>query len=447
LADSPRPARKGDVVAIAPARRDGAAPTRPIEAYLRPGTLALGALPPLSLYVHLPWCLAKCPYCDFNSHVYVAPGTHSASSPRVEVSGMRRPGAGHAGVALPEGRYLDALRADLETALPLVWGRPVVSVFVGGGTPSLFSPEAIDRLLSMVRGLLPLVPGCEVTLEANPGTFERERFRAFSQAGITRLSIGVQSFDDEMLRRIGRVHDASQARAAVEEARDAFERFNIDLMYALPGQDLIALQRDLAQALAFEPPHLSVYHLTIEPNTRFALDPPPLPDDDLASEMLDLITASTAAAGLQRYEVSAFARPGMACQHNLNYWHFGDYLGIGAGAHGKLSFPHRVVRQQRWREPMGYIEHALAGHAVSNEHEVARGALAFEFMLNALRLREGFALALFLERTGLPVSTIAPALQAAEQRGLIGRDLARVWPTARGFDFLSDLQQLFLPAT
>jgi oxygen-independent coproporphyrinogen-3 oxidase len=247
-----------------------------------------------------------------------------------------------------------------------------------------------------------------------------------------------------MLRRIGRVHDAAQARAAVQEAQTAFQSVNIDLMYALPGQDLDALQRDLAEALAFQPPHLSVYHLTIEPNTRFALHPPALPDDDLASEMLDLITARTVAAGLQRYEVSAFARAGRQCQHNLNYWHFGDYLGIGAGAHGKLSFPHRVVRQQRWREPTSYIERALSGRAVSNEHEVARDALPFEFMLNALRLREGFAVSLFGERTGLPLSAVAAPLNEAERRGLIGRDLARIWPTERGFDFLSDLQQLFL---
>jgi oxygen-independent coproporphyrinogen-3 oxidase len=391
-----------------------------VQRFLRPGTLQLGALPPLSLYVHLPWCLAKCPYCDFNSHAI----------------GSER---------LPQARYIDALAADLEAALPLVWGRPVISVFIGGGTPSLFSPESIERLLSTLRSHLPLAPGCEITLEANPGTFERERFRAFAQAGVTRLSIGVQSFDDESLRRIGRVHDASQARAAVQEARESFASFNIDLMYALPGQGLAGLQADLDQALAFEPPHLSIYHLTIEPNTRFALDPPALPDDDLASEMLDLIGLHAERAGLRRYEVSAFARDGRRCLHNLNYWHFGDYLGIGAGAHGKLSFPHRVVRQQRWREPMRYIEQALAGQAVGNEQEVARAALAFEFMLNALRLREGFELALFTERTGLPLSAVSQALDNAERRGLIARESGRIRPTAQGFDFLSDLQQLFLP--
>ncbi|WP_088286390.1 radical SAM family heme chaperone HemW [Ideonella sp. A 288] len=395
-----------------------------VQRYLRPGTLQLGESPPLSLYVHLPWCLAKCPYCDFNSHAMPA-------------------GAG----GMPEARYLDALMADLEAALPQVWGRPVVSVFIGGGTPSLFSPEGIDRLLGGIRARLPLEAGCEITLEANPGTFERERFKAFRAAGVTRLSIGVQSFDDTMLKALGRVHDGAQARAAIAEAREAFDTFNIDLMYALPGQDLAHLQADLDQALAFEPPHLSIYHLTIEANTRFAVAPPTgLPDDDLASDMLDLITERTAATGLQRYEVSAFARPGHRCAHNLNYWRFGDYLGIGAGAHGKLSYPHRVVRQVRWREPMGYIEKALAGQAMSNDDEVPRAQLPFEYMLNALRLREGFALADYQARTGLPLSSIAAPLAQAEARGLVERDAARVWPTVRGFDFLSDLQQLFLPA-
>jgi oxygen-independent coproporphyrinogen-3 oxidase len=391
-----------------------------VEHHLRPGTLQLAALPPLALYVHLPWCLAKCPYCDFNSHEVAATG-------------------------LPEARYLQALRADLEAALPLVWGRPIVSVFIGGGTPSLFSPDGIDVLLSSVRSLLPLEPACEVTLEANPGTFERERFRALGQAGVNRLSIGVQSFDDTLLARIGRVHDAEQARAAAQVARESFERFNLDLMYALPGQNLQQLQRDLDTALTFEPPHLSVYHLTIEPNTRFALNPPARPDDDLASDMLDAIVEQAARCGLARYEVSAFARRGRECLHNLNYWQFGDYLGIGAGAHSKLSFPHRVMRQQRWREPAAYMTQALAGAAVSNEHEVARDALAFEFMLNTLRLREGFPTSLFVERTGLPLSSVEPALAQAERRGLIVRDAWRVRPSARGFDFLSDLQQLFLP--
>ncbi len=292
------------------------------------------------------------------------------------------------------------LRADLESALPLVWGRRVHTIFIGGGTPSLFSPASIDTLLADVRARLPLEPGCEITLEANPGTFERDRFRGFREAGVTRLSVGVQSFDDALLKAIGRVHDAAQAHAAVEEAKAAFETFNLDLMYALPGQTLPMLRSDLDTALAFDPPHLSIYHLTLEPNTWFASHPPPLPDEEAAADMLDLITTRTQGAGLQRYEVSAFAKPGHRCRHNLNYWQFGDYLGIGAGAHGKLSFAHRIVRQVRWREPAAYMTHALQGNAVSNEHEVAREQLPFEFMLNALRLKDGFELAMFSERTG-----------------------------------------------
>lgn len=409
------PPSPSPVVPVVPA-----APALPgVAHYLRPGTLQLGAPPPLSLYVHLPWCLRKCPYCDFNSHERGAE-------------------------ALPEGRYLDALRADLEAALPLVWGRKVHSVFIGGGTPSLFSPDGIERLLTDVRALLPLEPGCEITLEANPGTFERDRFRGYREAGVTRLSVGVQSFDDARLKALGRVHDAAQAAAALDEAARCFETFNIDLMYALPQQDVAGLEADLRRALSWQPPHLSVYHLTIEPNTWFAKHPPQVPDDDTAFEMLDRITALTAEAGMHRYEVSAYARPGHACAHNLNYWRFGDYLGIGAGAHSKLSFPHRVVRQIRWREPARYMDQALAGQAVSQDQEVARADLPFEFMLNALRLRDGFELAWFTERTGLPLSAIAAALDEAEQRGLLARDWQRAWPTERGFDFLSDLQALFL---
>ena len=389
-----------------------------LSRYMRPGVMNLGALPPLSLYVHLPWCLKKCPYCDFNSHEQKA--------------------------GLPEAQYLAALRADLEAALPFIWGRRIHSVFIGGGTPSLFAPEAIGELIADVRARLPLEPGCEITLEANPGTFERDRFRGYRAAGVTRLSVGVQSFNDDKLTAIGRVHDAAQARAAVEEASAAFDTWNLDLMYALPGQTLADLREDLTQALSFAPPHLSIYHLTIEANTRFALNPPVVPDDDTASDMLDAITERTAAAGLARYEVSAFAQRGHHCAHNLNYWQFGDYLGIGAGAHSKLSFPHRVVRQVRWREPQTYMERAAQGMAVSNDEEVKRDALAFEFMLNALRLRDGFELARFTERTGLPLSAISAQLDQAHAQGLIERDMARVRPTPRGFDFLSDLQALFL---
>lgn len=389
--------------------------------YLRPGTLQLAALPPLSVYVHLPWCLRKCPYCDFNSHEMKAGD-------------------------LPEQRYLDALCADLESALPLVWGRPVHSIFIGGGTPSLFSPQGIDRLLGDLRARLKLDPECEITLEANPGTFEKDRFKAFRAAGVTRLSVGVQSFDNAHLRALGRVHDAAQAVAAVEEAAQAFETFNLDLMYALPGQTLEQLESDVTQALALAPPHLSIYHLTIEPNTYFAKFPPQVPPDDAAYAMLDRITEMTEAAGLQRYEVSAYAKPGHRCWHNLNYWQFGDYLGIGAGAHGKLSFPHRVVRQVRFREPRLYMENALAGKPVAQEEEVARAELPFEFMLNALRLKDGFRLQDFMDRTGLPLSAIDKPLREAQAKGLVEVDLATVKPTQRGFDFLSDLQALFLPA-
>jgi putative oxygen-independent coproporphyrinogen III oxidase len=395
--------------------------TLTIQHYLRPGTLQLASLPPLSLYVHLPWCLRKCPYCDFNSH---------------EISGGE----------MPEQRYLDALLADLDAALPLVWGRTIHSVFIGGGTPSLFSPQAIDRLLGDIRARLKLEPDCEVTLEANPGTFEKDRFRAFRSAGVTRLSVGVQSFDDAHLKALGRVHDRAQAVAAVEEAALAFETFNLDLMYALPGQTLALAEDDMAQALAFMPPHISIYHLTIEPNTYFAKFPPRVPDEDSAYAMLDRITEMTAAAGMGRYEVSAYAKPAHRCRHNVNYWQFGDYLGLGAGAHSKLSFPHRIVRQVRYRDPKLYMDNAMAGKAVAQDDEVSRTQLPFEFMLNALRLRDGFALAQFSERTGLPLTAIEQPLQEAESKGLVERDLARVRPTQRGYDFLSDLQALFLDA-
>jgi oxygen-independent coproporphyrinogen-3 oxidase len=390
--------------------------------YMRPGTLQLAALPPLSLYVHLPWCLRKCPYCDFNSHEMAVD-------------------------QLPQQRYVDALLADLDQALPLIWGRPINSVFFGGGTPSLFTPEAIDGLLAQLRSRLKWQPDCEVTLEANPGTFEKNRFRQYRQAGVTRLSLGVQSFDETALSALGRVHDRAQAVAAAEEAAQCFETFNLDLMYAWPGQDLKRLHADLDQAFALEPSHLSVYHLTLEPNTYFARFPPPLPDEDLAYEMLDQITERTAQAHLERYEVSAYARAGHRCWHNLNYWQFGDYLGIGAGAHSKLSFAHRIIRQVRVREPRLYMERAQRAEAVAQEHEVARPDLPFEFMLNALRLPEGFELQRFTDRTGLPPAVLQKPLQRAQASGLIEADLQRVRPTARGLDFLNDLQALFLPDT
>jgi oxygen-independent coproporphyrinogen-3 oxidase len=396
-----------------------------IRHWMRPGTLQLQGLPPLSLYIHLPWCLKKCPYCDFNSHEWSA-----TSAP---------------GQPLPEQPYLDALRADLQAALPLIWGRPIHTVFIGGGTPSLFSPEAIDRLLGDVRALTRLDADAEITLEANPGTFEKDRFRAFRQAGVTRLSIGVQSFRDAHLKALGRVHDRTQALAAVEEAAQAFDTFNLDIMYALPGQTLAQCEDDIRTALGFNPPHISIYHLTIEPNTVFAKFPPVVPEDDDAYAMLDRITELTGAAGLERYEVSAYARRGHRSRHNQNYWQFGDYLGIGAGAHSKLSFAHRVVRQVRAREPRLYMDKALAGDAVVSVDEVARRDLPFEYMLNALRLREGFSLTDFSARTGLPLSSIDTAIRQGLAQGWLAQDGVWVRPTERGFDFLSDLQSLFLP--
>ena len=394
----------------------------PVHA-MRPGLLQLPGLPPLSLYVHLPWCIRKCPYCDFNSHEW------------------RNAQDGEA----QQQAYVDALLADLELSLPLVWGRMVHTVFLGGGTPSLFSPAAIGRLLDGIRARLRLVADAEITLEANPGTFEKDRFRAFRQAGVTRLSIGVQSFNNAHLKALGRVHDRAQALAAVTEAAQVFETFNLDLMYALPGQTLAQLGEDVATALDFAPPHLSIYHLTIEPNTLFAKHPPTLPEDDEAYAMMDHITERTTALGLERYEVSAYARAGHACAHNLNYWQFGDYLGIGAGAHSKLSFAHRVVRQVRYREPQLYLQRVAEGEPVAQHHEVGREDLPFEFMLNALRLRQGFALSDYMERTGLALTSIQKGLQQAQAQGLIERDWTHVWPTRKGLDFLSDLQALFLP--
>ena len=388
---------------------------------MRPGLLQLQSLPPLSLYVHLPWCIQKCPYSDFNSHEW-----------RDNAQRM------------PEQRYIDALLADLEVSLPLIWGRPVHSIFIGGGTPSLFEPASIDRLISGIRARLPLEAEAEITMEANPGTFEKDRFKAFRAAGVTRLSIGVQSFNDAHLKALGRVHNSDQAMAAVTEAQSAFDTFNLDVMYALPGQSLADLTQDIQTALSFKPPHISIYHLTIEPNTLFAKHPPALPAEDDAYEMMDLITDMTSAAGLQRYEVSAYAKPGHRCWHNLNYWQFGDYLGIGAGAHSKLSFAHRIMRYVRYREPQLYLAQALQGEPVTQYEEVAREDLPFEYMLNALRLKEGFSLADYMARTGLSMTAIQQGLSNAEAKQLIVRDLNRVWPTSRGFDFLSDLQALFL---
>jgi oxygen-independent coproporphyrinogen-3 oxidase len=378
------------------------------------------ALPPLALYIHIPWCLKKCPYCDFNSH-------------------ERRD-------EIPEARYVDALLADLEFALPAIWGRRVHSVFFGGGTPSLFAPEAIDRILAGVRSRVPLVPDAEVTLEANPGTFERARFAGFRSAGINRLSVGVQSFEPKFLSALGRVHDADEARAAAAAAIEIFGNVNLDLMYALPGQTLADARSDLAQALRFSPPHLSFYHLTIEPNTLFHRYPPTLPDDETAADIEDAIAQTLGAAGYVHYETSAYAKPGYECRHNVNYWRFGDYLGIGAGAHSKLSFQKRVVRQVRHKQPQHYIEEVERGSPLAEDRTVERGEIGFEFMLNALRLTEGVPVALFAERTGFPLTLVQKALDEAERRGLIERDHEHMRPTPLGQRFLNDLQAIFLPA-
>jgi putative oxygen-independent coproporphyrinogen III oxidase len=383
-----------------------------------PGEIRFAVLPPLALYVHLPWCMRKCPYCDFNSH---------------ERSGT-----------LPEREYIAALLADLEGMLPSVWGRRVVSVFFGGGTPSLFSPEAIERLLSEIRARITLEPLAEITLEANPGTVEAARFRGYRGAGVNRLSLGVQSFDDAMLARLGRIHSADEARRAIGIAQETFDNVNIDLMYGLPGQSLEMARAEIAEGVRRETTHLSAYQLTIEPNTVFFSKPPTLPEHDSCADMQLAYEETLAAAGFEHYETSAFARPGMRCRHNVNYWEFGDYLGIGAGAHGKISFPERVERHARMKQPREYLEAAMRGESAAENRAVPPRELPFEFMLNAARLVEGFAPQLYTTRTGLPVATLEPGLRSAETQGLIVRDPRRIRPTDRGRRFLNELQQIFL---
>jgi putative oxygen-independent coproporphyrinogen III oxidase len=380
----------------------------------RPGGVRLSALPPLALYVHIPWCVRKCPYCDFNSH---------------ERSG-----------ALPEAEYVQKLILDLENLLPSVWGRRLVSIFIGGGTPSLFSPESIDAVLSAVRARLPLEPGAEVTLEANPGTVEAARFGGFRQAGVNRISIGVQSFDDGMLSALGRIHSADEARRAIGAAAATFDNVNIDLMYGLPGQTMAMARADIEEAAHSGVPHVSAYQLTIEPNTVFWSKPPKLPQHDECADMQVMVEKLLAEAGYEHYETSAFARPRRRCRHNLNYWEFGDYLGIGAGAHGKISFPDRITRHERAKQPSVYLQ---AESKVENR-TIPPQELPFEFMLNALRLVEGFPVSLFEERAGQPVTILEKRLQQAEQAGLLERDWRRVRPTARGQRFLNELLELFL---
>ncbi len=384
-----------------------------------PGKISLTALPSLALYIHIPWCLKKCPYCDFNSH--------------------------EAREAVPEQSYIAALRSDLEQALPQIWGRRVSTVFFGGGTPSLFSAEGIDQIITDARMLLNLPPDAEITLEANPGTFEREKFQDFQAAGVNRLSLGIQSFNPAHLQTLGRVHDDAQAREAAGAAREIFARLNLDLIYGLPQQGVAELLRDVETALSFRPDHLSCYHLTIEPNTLFHRYPPAnLPDDEITAEMQETLEARLADAGFEHYETSAFALPQQASRHNLNYWRFGDYLGIGAGAHSKISFPDRIVRQMRHKQPRAYMDGVAAGQPVQEAHEIVRADLPFEFMMNALRLTGGFPVWLFEERTGLPLSVVERQLQQAEAKGLLVRTHESIAPTQLGQRFLNELLQIFL---
>ena len=379
--------------------------------------IALAALPPLSLYVHVPWCVRKCPYCDVNSH---------------EARGD-----------VPEQQYAQALMADLERALPSVWGRRVHTVFFGGGTPSLLSAKGLDEILSGIRARVPIDPNAEITLEANPGTFEAGKFAQFRRLGINRLSVGVQSFNARHLKALGRIHDDHEARRAIEIARTHFDNINLDLMYALPEQTLLDAEADVATAVEFAPQHISAYHLTLEPNTYFHRYPPPVPDEHLAADMQETIESLLAEHGYAHYETSAFARPGLQSRHNSNYWLFGDYLGIGAGAHSKISFADRIVRQMRWKHPREYLDRA-ADQPVQQENEVNSAELPFEFMMNALRLVHGFSARLFGERTGLPLITVRRELDEAERLGLLTRTIEEIAPTLRGQRFLNDLLQLFL---
>ncbi len=376
------------------------------------------ALPPLSLYIHIPWCVKKCPYCDFNSH--------------------------EAKAAFPEKEYLAALTRDLEMALPQIWGRKVYTVFFGGGTPSLLSGEGVEEILRQVRMLLPLAGEAEITLEANPGTVEADKFAAFREAGVNRLSMGIQSFNDDHLKALGRIHSADEARAAIAIAQRHFDNINLDLMYALPNQTLEQALQDVQTALSFAPQHLSAYHLTLEPNTLFYRNPPSLPDDDASADMQQSIEVLLAANGYQHYETSAFAQPNRRSKHNLNYWKFGDYLGIGAGAHSKISFPDKIIRQARYKQPQAYMQQVASGAPIQTENEVSCDELPFEFMMNALRLNEGFDSSLFNERTSLSLVAIQRELAEAERRGLLQRDIARIKPTQHGQRFLNDLLGIFL---
>lgn len=365
--------------------------------------------------------MKKCPYCDFNSHE-----------------------SRYKNAEIPEAAYVDALIADLEQATPKVWGRKIKSVFFGGGTPSLFTPEAIDRILSQVRMLTPLEYDAEITLEANPGTVDAAHFAGYKQAGVNRLSLGIQSFNDVHLQALGRIHDSGQAFAAVELALNTFEQVNCDIMYGLPQQSLAQALQDASTAINLNPAHLSFYHLTLEPNTPFYRTPPSLPDDDTSAEMQIQIEALLADHGYEHYETSAFSKPGKQAQHNVNYWQFGDYLGIGAGAHSKLSYHDKITREIRPKHPKAYMQQAIQGQAVEREWVISQDELGFEFMLNALRLVDGVGIDLFQQRTGLSLSRLDAALKKAESKGLLTVALGKIKPTLLGQRFLNELLQLFL---
>jgi putative oxygen-independent coproporphyrinogen III oxidase len=388
--------------------------------------VSLLSLPPLTLYVHFPWCTKKCPYCDFNSHAVTNNGSHQTN--------------------FDEALYLKALCADLEASLPLIWGRRIHAIFIGGGTPSLLSAAGLDQLLADIRARLPMDADIEITMEANPGSVEVQQFKAYQASGVNRLSLGIQSFNDQHLKALGRIHQADEARQAIRIAQETFLRVNIDLMYGLPEQTTQQAMQDLKEALSFETGHISLYHLTLEPNTLFASFPPPLPDEDTTFEMQEILHQLLHQADYDRYEISAFAKKNQRCQHNLNYWKFGDYLGIGAGAHGKISFPNKIIRTIKERHPQSYMQSAFSpAKAILEERQIDGHELPFEFMLNALRLIEGVPSTDFLDRTGIDLSAIQKDLQVAIQKGLLTDSLTQIQATPLGLQFLNDLQEIFLP--
>ena len=390
---------------------------------LNPVTLT--ALPPLALYIHFPWCEKKCPYCDFNSH--------QIKDSKEYINGF------------DEQRYIKALITDLETELPNIWGRQVHSIFIGGGTPSLLSPEGMDQLLSAIRARINLEPDAEITMEANPGSVEAEKFAAFAKCGINRVSLGIQSFQDEQLKALGRIHNGAEAKRAVQIALDHFKSVNIDLMYGLPNQNLETARSDIQTALSFNTPHLSLYNLTLEPNTYFANFPPKLPNDEVIDAMFDQNLDLLTNAGYQRYEVSAYAKKDQECKHNLNYWRFGDYIGIGAGAHGKISYPNKITRQVRERHPQAYMQAMeTKGNALIESREIEAKDLPFEFMLNTLRLSDGVDTNTFSERTGLALSAISKGLSEGYKKGLLDENPSKLKATDQGFRYLNNLQEIFL---